>query len=472
MTTNVPQIQFTPAGLIIPSEPDILAGVQADINQSFGGGLNPALSTPQGQLASSEAAVIADKNTQIATVVNQVDPLYADGRFQDAIGRIYFLTRIPAVSTAVQCTLTGAINTPIPAGTLAQDTSGNTYSCSQTVTIGSGGTVAAEFQNLVTGPIPCAAGTLIQVYQSISGWDAITNSADGVLGNDVESRSDFETRRENSVALNAHGSPASIYASVFNVANVLDVYVIDNPKSAAAFTGSISTTTLTVTAVSAGILAVGSIVAGTGVTSGTYITALGTGTGGAGTYTVNHSQTVASEALSAPGVVVGATNYPLIANSVYVAVVGGLALDVATAIWNKKDLGCDMNGNTTVVVSDPSGYSYPAPSYNITFNVPTSTPIYFAVEIVNNPNLPANIIALVQQAILNRFEGTDGTSRERIAATILAGRYYSAIALASPIALPTSILIGLTSSPASTSIAIGVDEEPTLSLSNIAVTLV
>ena len=472
MTTDVPQIQFTPAGLIIPSEPAILAGVQADINSAFGGGLNPALSTPQGQLASSEAAVIADKNTQIATVVNQVDPLYSDGRFQDAIARIYFLTRIAAVSTAVQCTLTGVSGTPIPVGTLAQDTSGNTYSCSQTVTIGSGGTVAAEFQNLVTGPIPCAAGTLTQVYQSISGWDAITNAADGVLGNNVESRSDFETRRANSVALNAHGSPASIYANVFNVANVLDVYVIDNPKSAAAFTGSISTTTLTVTAVSAGILAVGSVVAGTGVTSGTYITALGTGTGGAGTYTVNHSQSVSSEALSAPGVVVGATNYPMIANSVYVAVVGGLALDVATAIWSKKDLGCDMNGNTTVVVSDPAGYSYPAPSYNITFNIPTSTPIYFAVEIVNNPSLPANIIALVQQAILNRFEGTDGTSRERIAATILAGRYYSAIALASPIALPTSILIGKTSSPASTSIAIGIDQEPTLSLANIAVTLV
>ena len=65
------------------------------------------------------------------------------------------------------------------------------------------------------------------------------------------------------------------------------------------FTGSISLTTLTVTAVTAGTLKVGSMVDGTGVTAGTYITALGTGTGGTGTYTVSASQTVSSTTLYA-----------------------------------------------------------------------------------------------------------------------------------------------------------------------------
>ena len=70
-------------------------------------------------------------------------------------------------------------------------------------------------------------------------------------------------------------------------------------------TGSISGTTLTVTAVASGTLAVGQLVtlptAGdqTGViTTGTRITALGTGTGGTGTYTVSASQTIASMAMS------------------------------------------------------------------------------------------------------------------------------------------------------------------------------
>lgn len=64
------------------------------------------------------------------------------------------------------------------------------------------------------------------------------------------------------------------------------------------FTGTISGTTLTVSSATNLInynLQVGSIIYGVGVTNGTTITALGTGTGGNGTYTVNNSQTVASE---------------------------------------------------------------------------------------------------------------------------------------------------------------------------------
>ena len=61
--------------------------------------------------------------------------------------------------------------------------------------------------------------------------------------------------------------------------------------------GYISGTTLTVTALTAGVLAIGqSITGGVGVTvtSGTVITAYGSGIGGLGTYTVNNSQTVGS----------------------------------------------------------------------------------------------------------------------------------------------------------------------------------
>lgn len=71
------------------------------------------------------------------------------------------------------------------------------------------------------------------------------------------------------------------------------------------FTGSISGTTLTVSAVVSGTLAVGQLITGTGVSvsppgsNATYITALGTGTGGVGTYTVGVSQTVSSTTMNA-----------------------------------------------------------------------------------------------------------------------------------------------------------------------------
>jgi hypothetical protein len=62
----------------------------------------------------------------------------------------------------------------------------------------------------------------------------------------------------------------------------------------ATFTADITGTTMTVSAVSNGSLSIGQQVYGTGVSQLTTITALGTGTGGTGTYTVSPSQTVAS----------------------------------------------------------------------------------------------------------------------------------------------------------------------------------
>lgn len=68
-------------------------------------------------------------------------------------------------------------------------------------------------------------------------------------------------------------------------------------------TGSIAGTVLTITAVTSGTLFAGSEISGTGVTAGTTITAFGTGTGGAGTYTVSASQTVSSTTISSAAVV-------------------------------------------------------------------------------------------------------------------------------------------------------------------------
>jgi hypothetical protein len=83
--------------------------------------------------------------------------------------------------------------------------------------------------------------------------------------------------------------------------STVDNNTTDPDASAASFTGSISGTTLTVTAVASGTVQVGQVLSGTGITSGTLITALGTGTGGNGTYTVQTSQTVSSTTITATG---------------------------------------------------------------------------------------------------------------------------------------------------------------------------
>jgi hypothetical protein len=409
-SSSVPAIQFTPSGIVLPADSEILAGVQADQNTAFGGGLNPSLEAPQGQLASSDTAIIAEKNSEIAYVVNQVDPQYASGRFQDAIGRIYFMDRKVAQPTIVTATLSGLVGAVIPTASQAKDTSGNKYTLAAQVTIGSDGTAQGVFQNIVNGPIPCADNTLTQVYQAVPGWDAVNNPtltggiASAVLGRNVESRADFEYRRQASVAVNGNGTTQAIRGNVFEVDGVQDCYVVDNDEGETVNTGS--------------------------------------------------------------------TNYPMIKSSVYVAVLGGDANSVALATWKKKSLGCSYNGNTTVIVTDPSGYNFPAPTYTVKFERPASLPIYFAVQIVNDPSLPSNIVSLVQQAIFNRFYGLDDTNRERIGATVFVTRYYGAIASVADNVPILEVLIGTTSTPTALKVAVGIDQTPSLSLANISVTLV
>jgi hypothetical protein len=76
-------------------------------------------------------------------------------------------------------------------------------------------------------------------------------------------------------------------------------------QTEAVMTGSISGTTMTITAVLSGEpIVLGQFVGGTGgggVSAGTYVTAFGTGSGSVGTYTVNNSQTVTSTTLTFSG---------------------------------------------------------------------------------------------------------------------------------------------------------------------------
>lgn len=99
--------------------------------------------------------------------------------------------------------------------------------------------------------------------------------------------------------------------------NGVNAYIVDDTfrytlfisaPTSAIFTGSIATTTLTVTAVLSGTIAVGQAIFAQGIAQNTVITALGTGTGGTGTYTINNSQTVASTSINAvasPAIVTG-----------------------------------------------------------------------------------------------------------------------------------------------------------------------
>ena len=116
-----------------------------------------------------------------------------------------------------------------------------------------------------------------------------------------------------------------------------------NGQIGAVFTGSIAGTTLTVTSITSGAIALGQTLSGTGITAGTTIVGFNSGAGGnvneLGTYTVNISQNVASTTINSY------YQRPLSINSAFVRIntnsngqpiVNG-GLDYPVAILNVED---------------------------------------------------------------------------------------------------------------------------------------
>jgi hypothetical protein len=126
--------------------------------------------------------------------------------------------------------------------------------------------------------------------------------------------------------------------------NGVNVYIVDGQNrytwrisspSAAVFTGVISGTTLTVTAITNGTIGINQALFGVNVTQATVITALGTGTGGVGTYTVNQSQTVASTQMNSATV-----------GAVVTGAITGTTLTVSAVTSGTLVVGQTIQGST------------------------------------------------------------------------------------------------------------------------------
>ena len=159
------------------------------------------------------------------------------------------------------------------------------------------------------------------------------------------------------------------------------------------FVGSISGTTLTITSITSGAVAIGQTISGTGVTAGTTIVAFLTGAGGnineTGTYTVSVSQTVASTAISAY------YQRPLSINGAFVRV--------------------NTNSNGTPIVN--GGLDYPVSILNVddyamiglkTLNGPWPKAIYYQPsELLGNifvwPNPAQGELHLFTDTIFSRY---------------------------------------------------------------------
>jgi len=231
------QISVTPDGIQVPQASEIKTAFQNVFTGSFGTDLSLDDSTPQGDLINGLTEEKLLDNAQILYFLNQQNPETADGIYQDALGSIYGIQRKTATNSIVNCVcngLAGTVLNGVSSGNpaMVQSTNGDLFQCLIGGTIPASGTITLQFSAVESGAIPVGANTLTTIYNVVNGWDSVNNPAAGTLGNEIESRADFEARRKKSLALNATGSLGSVYSHVQEVDGVTDVFVYENDTNA------------------------------------------------------------------------------------------------------------------------------------------------------------------------------------------------------------------------------------------------
>lgn len=400
---------FNPVtGLVAPDTVEIREGVALDWTTAFFDPDKPPLdtepTTPAGQLIDAEVAEIEAKNAELLYLSNQFNPKVAEGRWQDALGYIYFLTRKMDEPTVVTCQLTGLNGTIIPYGALVQSANGWTLICNRSVSIDANGKAETTFRASETGPIEIPAHSVTSIVTTIPGWDTVNNDAPGAVGRDLETRAEFEARRAASVAANAHGSTGSIYGTIANIAGVLDVQVLENigPDP---------------------VIKYGVTVPGHGVT---------------------------------------------------ICVYGGEDADIAKAIYNKKDSGCDTGGNTPI--------TYTAADYHnavYDYLIMRPEPINFWIRVVLGAGvvLTPQTQAALKLALYQDFYGQNvqsGDARIGLAQTVYASRFYCPAMAVDGVSNIKEIQVALSQDEPGIAEFVDVqningDQEPVMALDNIII---
>lgn len=420
-TTNVPVPSFTPAGLAVPAAQDVFAGVQADWVGAFalvGKTLGTGLTTAQGQLQQSQAYMLTQAYALMAGLIANVDPITSQGAFQDALGRIYFLTRQDATFATVSATVSGTVGQLLPAGAQARSqTDGTLWTTQNDVTFGSAGTATVTFQATVAGASPTAAVGALRIYQQLPGWEGVNNTVASSPGVDVEGRQSFEQRRADSVSIGGIGTANAVRAAVANVDGVSDVYVYNNGSDAAI----------------------------------TY---------GATNYPIPaHSIAVC---------VTGGTD-AAVATAINAKLDCGCGLPTAAG----------QGALVSYTVQDTVNYEPPYPAYQVRFVRAAAKQVYLTIQVANLPTLPANYQTLVQNAVAAAFangylspDGTISLPRARLGAELVAAGLAAPI-LALGNITPVSLFISYTALPSSgASVTLGIDQQPVCGVGNINVVAV
>ena len=183
----------TSDGVITVDTSKIKESFQEAYKGALGSDLNLEDSTVQGQLILNDTENLTTTMNEVVTMANSFSVYTAKGKALDVAAAYFGYYRKSGRKTVVSATLTGAVGTIIPAGSIASNGENEFVSLNK-VTIPQSGSITVQFQAKDIGAINCAAGTLTTIVTPVTGWDSVNNELGGIVGALEENDNIFRQR--------------------------------------------------------------------------------------------------------------------------------------------------------------------------------------------------------------------------------------------------------------------------------------
>lgn len=211
--------QLTPQGLYVETYEETRADIVSRIRQD----VSPTANTEEDSLLGNLISIVATKQRELGEALEAVwssfDPDSNGGAAQDNIAAITGTLRRDATYSRLEGVEYTVDPGTYPAGTLVAHVDGDpTIRFVNAEDVVNGGVstavVTADAVSETPGPVRVFAGQLTVIAGAVSGWVAVSNPSDAIVGRDVESDAELRVRREQELSAQGSTSAEAVRAAI------------------------------------------------------------------------------------------------------------------------------------------------------------------------------------------------------------------------------------------------------------------
>lgn len=221
--------KLTPQGYVADQLTDILDQFISGLKSIYGNDVLVDADDPDGQLAGILAQMRADIEGVILLIYQANDPDNATGVWlEQKVAYAGLERREASYSYLRDALLKGTPGTPIKAGAIVKDETGEQWITETAVTIGTDGTAVNDFRSQDLGQFSVAADTELSIVTLINGWDSATAQTASINGYEEESDPELLTRFYRSRSKPSVNAVDSTAGDIYALPDVKSVIALEN----------------------------------------------------------------------------------------------------------------------------------------------------------------------------------------------------------------------------------------------------